>query len=285
MQIIREPDLAQYSSIRIGGLGNFLYQPESEEELFGLLARVDKPIIIGGGTNIVFADRVMRDIVSTARMGMHDLRCAGNKVLVGAGVKLSRLVYDGCRQGLSGVEVLAGIPGTVGGAVVMNAGSRYGCIGDYITGVRVLFLDSKKVVTLLPEDIGYAYRSSVFQSGSDRIILGAELEFSFLEPVAELTARVSAIIAERTAGKVKHPNCGSTFRNPEHELPAGAMIDRLGLKGYRIGGAAVSQQHANILVNIADGSYADFCNLVEYVQERVFNEFGVCLELEIRVMR
>ncbi len=285
MQIIREPDLSQYSSIRIGGLGNFLYQPESEAELFKLLERVKNPIILGGGTNVVFADKVTRDIISLAYLGMHDVSGSGFKVTAGAGVKLSRLVYEGSRQGLSGIEVLAGIPGTVGGAVVMNAGSRYGCIGDYITGVRVLFLDSKKVEVMLPEDIEYAYRSSVFQSGSDRIILSAELEFCDMAPVTELTERVSAIIAERAASKVKYPNCGSAFRNPEHELSAGALIDRLGLKGYRIGGVAISEMHANILVNISGGSYADFCNLVEYVQERVFCEFGVCLELEIRVMR
>ncbi len=284
MKIIERPDLAEYSSIHIGGLGNFLYLPETEAELLVSLRQAAPAQVIGGGTNIIFADGFKRNVLSLSHLAQRDISLSASKVVAGAGVKLSRLVYAGCRAGLSGVEVLAGIPGTLGGAVVMNAGSRYGCIGDFVQQVRV-YARSRDAVVLLPkEELKYAYRYSVLQDESEYIVLGVELEFPDQESAAVLTTRASSIIRERLTSRIRYPNCGSIFKNPAHELTAGAMIDRLGLKGFSVGGIAVAQEHGNIIINRGSGSYAEFVQLLDILRERVYTEYKVELGLEVRVL-
>ena len=287
MQIIKRPNLAEYSSIRIGGLGNFLYFPESEKELVSLLATDDDLTVIGGGTNIVFADMFADNVICLSRLGVRGLEISEAVMSVEAGVKLSRIVYTGVRAGFSGLESLAGIPGTLGGAIVMNAGSRYGCIADFIRRVRVFSRADKKVLTIDSDSLGFGYRCSSFQENSDWIVLGAELAFSSLVDASELKKRVSQTINERIVSKIKLPNCGSVFKNPVHELSAGAMIDKLGFKGYASGSIVVSTVHANIFVNIQPSieSYADFCNLVDFIKNKVYAEYGVELELEIRIIQ
>ncbi len=284
MKIIKNPDLADYSSIHIGGLGNFLYMPQTENELLILLKELNNPLILGGGTNVVFADGFDRDVISLLNFSPRELCFIGNAVSVSAGAKLSRLVYEGCRAGYSGVEALAGIPGTVGGAIVMNAGSRYGSVSQFVKNIRVLSTKTSFARTFTVSEMEYSYRKSMLQHNTEYIVLGAEFEFCELAPVGVLTERASRIIKDRITSSIKLPNCGSVFKNPEYELSAGAMIDRLGLKGYKIGGISISKYHGNIFVNEASATYSDFANLVEYVRDKVFSEFKVRLCLEIRIM-
>lgn len=284
MKIIKNPDLADYSSIHIGGLGNFLYLPQTESELLALVDEQDNPFILGGGTNVVFADGFKREVISLLNFSPRELYFSANVVSVSAGVKLSRLVYEGCRAGYSGVEALAGIPGTVGGAIVMNAGSRYGSISQFVRSIRVLSFKTSSARTFTVAEMEYSYRKSMLQHNPEYIVIGAEFEFPESAPAGVLTERASRIIKDRITSSIKLPNCGSVFKNPEHELSAGEMVDRLGLKGYKIGGIAVSKCHGNIFVNESSATYSDFAGLVEYVRNKVFAEFSVDLRLEIRVL-
>lgn len=283
MKIIEQPQLADYSSIHIGGLGNFLYMPQTLTELESALTTAMNPIIVGGGTNVVFADSFQGDVVSLQTFAADSIAVEGLSVSAQAGVKLAKLVYTLSREGIGGIEVLAGIPGTLGGAVVMNAGSRYGCIGDFVRSIRVLHEGNVRIMKAA--ELDFSYRHSCLQDDPSRVVLGVELEFERKVSAAALTARISEIIRERITSRISQPNCGSVFRNPRHELTAGAMIDRLGMKGRAAGGIAVSELHGNIFVNRGDGVYKDFMDLSALVQERVMAEFGVDLELEIRVFK
>ena len=284
MKIIENPELAEYSSIHLGGLGNFLYLPETETELVAQITASPDLAVIGGGTNIVFADSFHGAVLGLSRFASQDISVVGGSFSIAAGVKLSRVVNTVSEYGWSGVEALAGIPGTVGGAVVMNAGSRYGSISDYVQRIRVFSRKAGRASTLERVELAFSYRHSSLQQNPDYMVLGVELKFTQKAPVEVLADRISEIIRERTTSKIRQPNCGSVFRNPEHELSAGAMIDRLGFRGQAEGGIAVSEIHGNIFVNTGDGCFQDFQNLVDLIQTRVYAEYAVGLELEIRVI-
>ena len=284
MKTIENPKLAEYSSIHIGGLGNFLYLPETENELVEQVASRANLVVLGGGTNVIFADSFQGEVLGVSRLTPFGISRCGGRFTVAAGVKLARVVHAVSRDGWCGIEALAGIPGTVGGAVVMNAGSRYGAISEYISSVRVVSRGGGRVMTLQKDELDFSYRYSALQQNSDYIVLGVELEFTQNAPVEIIAARISEIIRQRVTSGIRLPNCGSVFKNPEHELSAGAMIDRLGYRGYAVGGVAVSEAHGNIMVNIGGGMYRDFQDLVALIRERVYTEYKVELELEIRVI-
>lgn len=284
MQIISKPNLAEYSSIHIGGLGNFLYLPQTEEEVLSALSEQENSFILGGGTNVIFGDSFDRNIISLSKFQNTSVDISANKISVSSGVKLSRLVYEGVRGGCGGCEVLAGIPGTVGGAVVMNAGGKYGDIGEYISSVKVYSKKMCRVLMLSRSDMLFGYRSSILQGSDDLVVLGAELCFEEKGSPEELVGIVHRIIGERMTSRIKLPNCGSVFKNPPHELSVGAMVDRLNLKGFTIGAIAVSEVHGNIFVNKSGATYSDFIVLKNYVASKIYQEYGVDLELEIRVL-
>jgi len=237
--------------------------------------------ILGGGTNVLVADGPLREaVVSTMRL--RGIRWGGGKapeVRVEAGVYLQGLVELAARRGLGGLEVLGGIPGTVGGAVFGNAGGRHGCIGDLVERVRVA--DRDGVLRWLDRDaIRPRYRETDLEG---RVVLEIVLRVTASGP-ARVRPRLEAILRERRG---LQPGCngsmGCFFKNPAERGPAGMLIDRAGCKGARVGDVWVSRRHANFLVNGGRGTASDFLTLARRVRAAVARRFAVRLQPEVRI--
>ncbi|MFA5167441.1 MAG: UDP-N-acetylmuramate dehydrogenase [Candidatus Omnitrophota bacterium] len=284
--------LAPRTTLRIGGPAAYFAEPESEEEISKLLAWAKREglsfFVLGNGSNVIFGDAGYKGLVISMCRFRNDLikmNLDQLQVTVSAGVSLARLVRFCQESGLAGVEFLAQIPGTVGGALVMNAGfSRYAGqhneIGDLVLEVRVLQKDGTPAM-LGREDLKFSYR----HSNLDKYLL--------LEVVLKLWRRPkdqiwNEIKANRDFRKIRQdisgPNAGSIFKNPLglHHA-AGALIERAGLKGKQIGGIQVSEQHANYFINRGNATSADVIQLIEEVQKTVFHATGITLEPEIRI--
>ena len=284
--------LAPHTTLRIGGPAAYFAEPESEEELSKLLSWVQREgvpfFIFGNGSNVIFEDAGYEGLVISMRRFRNDLirmDLYQLQVTVSAGVSLARLVRFCQESGLAGTEFLAQIPGTVGGALVMNAGfSRHGGqrneIGDLVHEVRALQKDGMPV-TLGREDLKFSYR----HSGLEKYLL--------LEATLKLWRRSKDQIQNEMKANhdfrkmrqdITEPNAGSIFKNPLGLSPAaGALIEKAGMKGKRVGGIQVSEQHANYFINLGNATSADLIQLIQEVQKAVFHATGITLEPEIHI--
>ncbi len=294
ISVRRDVELSRFCTMRIGGLARYFAEPRGEEELVDLVqfAREEKiPLfILGKGSNVVFADEGFPGLVMTLiHFRDQDIRIsqATCEVTASAGVHLYRLALA-CRDvGLSGAEFLSGIPGTVGGAVMMNAGfSRFSGqtseMGDLVHEVRVLDLEGTRQ-TFSRNQLEFAYRHSNL---AGKIILEAKLVL--WQRTTEFVDReIRANFEYRNEEQdLKHPSSGSIFKNPLSPLPsAGRLIDSLGLKGTREGGMMVSTRHANYFINAGGATCADLARLIERIQTVVKREKGILLEPEVRIIR
>lgn len=282
--------LAYHTTFRVGGPVSCLALPRTEEALAGLIREAWSQgvpcVILGGGSNVLASDAAMDALVvkvnpsCCGQMRCKDAGDGKSDVYAGAGVGLHRLLGFCLRNGLEGLESLVGIPGTVGGALVMNAGTRDGCITDPL--VRVEFLDREGVPQSIDKsELPIGYRFTGFPE--DCVVTGAH----FLLKQAErgvLKARLMDLMRQRKRTQpLGLPSAGCVFKNPAG-LSAGALIQRSGLKGFRVGDAEVSEKHANWIVNRGNARAADILALIEQIQQRVFRDFGVLLELEVKVL-
>jgi len=281
--------LSKVTSFRIGGPADAVVEPGSEAELAAVLRYVDEHnlpwVILGAGTNVLVGDSGFRGVVvrTTGLTGfeIEPDDPARARVVCEAGVRLASVVARTCREGLTGLEPLWGIPGTFGGAVVCNAGAGGACIADFLTEIRILN-DRGALVPLHRGDFRYGYRSIELPGRS--VVLGGTLRLRHGEPDAIRIALVKAKMARMESQPWDRPSAGCVFKNPSPERPAGAIIDGLGLKGMTVGDAEVSEVHANFIINRGDASAADVLALVEAVRSRVRQAEHVDLELEIRLM-
>lgn len=282
--------LGRHTSFRIGGPAKFWVEPKNESELKKIIIFAKKnrirTFIIGGGTNVLANDEGFNGIVlHLASPSFKNIAIRGTTIKVGAGYSVSALVRFCCDKGLSGLESLIGIPGTVGGAVYMNAGGwsspLYKNIGDYIQSLRVMDYDGN--IRILKKDkIKFGYRNSNLSS---YIVLEAVLKLN-REDSSILTSRCSKFLKmKRNKQVLDMPSAGCVFKNPDDfQFTTGQMIDMLGLKGTRIGGAEISRKHANFIINKKDASSADVMKLIEMVKKRVMDNYKIGLELEIKVI-
>ncbi len=288
----RNVPLAAYTTLHIGGPAAYFSEPESEEEIVKLLAWARREgfsfFVLGNGSNVIFADAGYEGLVISMRRFRNDLvkmDLDRSQVTVSAGVSLARLVRFCQESGLAGTEFLAQIPGTAGGALVMNAGfSRHAGqrneIGDLVLEVRALQKDGTSV-TLGREDLKFSYRHSNLET---YLLLEATLKL-WRRPKDQIQSEMKANQDFRKAKQsIAEPNAGSIFRNPLGLHPsAGALIEKAGLKGRRIGGIQVSEQHANYFINKGNGTSKDVLQLMEEVRKAVFYATGITLEPEIRI--
>ena len=289
----RNVSLAAYTTIKIGGAAKYFAEPLNEDQLRKLLnwAKQDglPCFILGNGSNVVFDDAGYQGLVLSMRRFENDLikvdpdAC---RVTVSAGVSLSRLVRFCQESGLAGTEFLAHIPGTVGGALIMNAGfSRYAgqrnAIGDLVEEVRALTREGA-VVHRNRAELKFSYRHSDL---GDLLVLEATLRL-WRRPKDQIRKEMNANLDFRKAHQQIHePNAGSIFRNPALPYPsAGTLIEKAGLKGKRIGGMQISEQHANYFVNMGGATSADVIRLIEEVQKTLLHATGITLEPEIRIV-
>jgi UDP-N-acetylmuramate dehydrogenase len=279
---VDEP-LERHTSFHIGGPAALMALPATREEAVLCVQTALKlgiePFFMGNGSNLLAADEgVARFIIKST-----NLRCCevqGNVITADSGVTLARLAVFAREQGLTGLEFAHGIPGTLGGAITMNAGAYGGEMAQVVRAVDILEKNGE-VNTLYNFDFGY--RRSAFSDGS-RMILGARLELAAGDR-EQIAARMEELAVQRQSKQpLEYPSAGSMFKRPEGYFAA-ALIDQCGLKGLWVGGAQVSEKHAGFVVNRGGATCADVLGLVEQVKGRVLDETGVTLEMEVKVLR
>jgi len=282
---VREQEpLRRHVSFRIGGPADVLLIPRSTEELRRaagyLFARGIPFTVLGAGSNVLISDRGIRGVVIKVGKGLDRVTFKGGLVVAEAGAGLPHLAREAAARGLAGLEFAAGIPGSVGGAVVMNAGAHGHAMEEIVRAVRVVTSEGEQV--LAPPLLGYAYRTSVLQRGSV-VVLEATLH---LEPSTPEVVRARTEEWLRRRGETQPigpPSSGCVFRNPPGDH-AGRLIDAAGAKGLTVGGARVSEIHANYILNTGSATAADVVGLMDKVSRVVMEKFGVTLEPEIKLL-
>jgi UDP-N-acetylmuramate dehydrogenase len=290
MEVLWDIPLASCTTFRIGGPARCLVRPATVEgvaEIFNRVRAAGVPhLVLGGGSNVLASDEPMEGVVVQLSRACSEIRIAQGgergavRVHVGAGLRLSRLIRFCLENGLSGVEPLVGIPGTVGGAVVMNAGTREGCVADVLLSIEVM--DERGVLQRLERrDLSPEYRS--MRLPGDWTVIGACLGLVAASR-AGIRSRLQSAVEQRKATQpLNKPSAGSIYKNPV-DAPAGWLIERAGLKGFRVGGAAVSEKHANWIVNLGGATSADVRAVMDHIEKSVRLAFGVCLEREILIL-
>ncbi len=283
-ELLAEEPLAPYTTWRIGGPAELLASPADRDDLLaavhwartrGLAWRV-----LGNGSNVLVRDEGVRGLVVRMKRVLDHSRVEGTAVAAGAGASFPALANLAARHGLAGLEFAAGIPGTVGGAIVMNAGWHEFETGNLVSTVEVLDAD-RTVAVHDRERCKFGYRTSAFR-GAGRVVLGAEFRLTPDEPRA-IQARLDGFASTRKANQpTELPSCGSVFLKPEGDF-AGRLIEAAGLRGRRIGDVQVSPKHANFFVNLGGGTAEDALALVELVEAEVFRASGVRLTREFEV--
>lgn len=283
LDIREEEPLRNHVSFRIGGPAKLCLLPASAEELEALCAFLrsagEKPLILGNGSNVLPPDAGLeRTVILTKKATA--ISVEGENIFAESGALLTKVSAAAADAGLSGLEFAYGIPGTVGGALTMNAGAYGGEMKDVT--VRTVYLDAALGKhTAEGTEHGFAYRKSRFTA--DDVILSTELRLSTGDRAA-VAARIRELTEKRRASQpLDRPSAGSAFKRPETGYAA-AMIDECGLKGLRVGGAQVSEKHAGFIVNLGNATAEDVKRLIAEVRERVYDRFGVQLEPEIRML-
>ena len=278
--------LSKFTSLRVGGAAEWLAEPKNLEELQSLISWTQSKKIsyqvIGAGSNLLISDCGLPGL-SICMKKFHGVKLDPESGLVEAfgGELLPSLARQAAKAGLHGLEWAVGIPGTVGGAAVMNAGAQGNCTANWLQSVKVLPLSGGEPFEIKNQDLQFSYRNSLLQK-EQLIVLSA----SFLLDPGHDETKLSRITNEnlnhRTSTQPYHlPSCGSVFRNPE-PLKAGRLIEELGLKGHRIGGAEISKIHANFIVNKGKATANDIYQLISFVQTRVKKAHGFLLHPEVK---
>ncbi len=281
--LLENEPMKDHCSFRIGGPADVYAEPDSEQTLCALwrwLKVRGVPVtVIGNGTNLLVHDEGVRGAV--LRLGERFAAISGDheRFFARAGVTLARLATAAKERGLAGLEFAHGIPGSLGGAVMMNAGAYGGEMRDVVTSVCYLNGDGEVGETWEP---GFGYRQSRFAARGE-IVVGAHLRLTPDDPDA-IHARMMELWAKRTASQpLDKPSAGSTFKRPATGYAA-ALIDQAGLKGFSIGGAQVSEKHAGFVINTGSATFADVTALMEHIQKTVYESSGVMLEPEVKIL-
>lgn len=278
--------LSKHSTLRIGGAADVALFPHSVEKLCQTLTFLKEneipTLVIGKGSNVLFSDEGYRGaIVFTDKC--REIEIKENKIVADAGIPLSALANAVRDQSLSGLEFAFGIPGTLGGAVYMNAGAYGGSMSDVCIRSEYYDLQTGQRGSLTDGEQDFGYRKSIYQSHPERVILRATLQLQKGER-EEITEKMRTYWEKRrTSQPLELPNAGSTFKRPEGHF-AGKLIEDCGLKGLTVGGAQVSAKHAGFIVNIGGATCEDVKRLIEQIQTIVLQKTGVELECEIRFL-
>lgn len=276
--------MSRYTSFRVGGPADMMVFPKAGQvaSVIRLCRQEKKPYyVIGNGSNLLVGDKGIRGVVIKLGTGLEELSIEEDKVAAGAGTLLSKTANFAAEHGLCGMEFAAGIPGTIGGAVVMNAGAYGGEMKDIIEYVTVLDAAGAEHELALKE-LELGYRTSCIPK-QEYIVTRAVLRLAFGDKEG-IFARMKELNAQRTAKQpLQFPSAGSTFKRPAGYF-AGKLIMDAGLRGYQIGGAQVSEKHCGFVINRGGASAADIRALIEHIQTEVEQRFGVRLEPEVRML-
>lgn len=281
---LREP-MARHTTFRVGGPVDLFLEPQDEADLLlmlHLLHQAQVPVrLLGNGSNLLVADRGIRGAIIRLTPNFSQITREGETIVAGAGAKLARVVHFAAAEELSGLESTLGIPGTIGGALVMNAGTDVGSISDLVEKATFLTLAGECLEKTNCE-LCYGYRHSALQDGQ-LVVLEARLKLATGERNTIL-AKMARLEEKRTSRQpTRCHTAGSTFKNLP-DIAAGKLIDRAGCKGYRIGGAEVSEKHANFIIAHPEATASDIRNLANWMHRRVREEHGRELEMEVEII-
>ncbi len=265
------------TTMHCGGKIAVLFEPESPQQLRELIGRLEDFVVLGGGSNLIFEDTLITRPVIRLGRGFNTIQRTGDHLAAGAALSTGALLSSCVDNGLSGLEFIAGIPGTVGGALWMNAGTSTSGIMNAVESVEVM--DREGIHTLAREAIPYGYRHGGIPTQS--VILGAR--FALNSAPRDRIQETIASFLEKRRSQPRGYSCGSVFRNPAGSA-AGLLIEQAGMKGFSIGGAKVSDIHANFIINDGNASTSDIKVLIDTVKQRVREKFGIELVEEVRII-
>src|SRR5271170_6449730 len=282
--IRRDEPLAKHTTLRVGGPADVYVEPASEEDLASIVKFCGeneiKFFILGRGSNLLVRDGGFRGVViCLSQPAFSKIEIVGERLHCGAGAKLKNVSVEAKRNDLSGVEFLEGIPGSVGGALRMNAGAMGGATFDVVESVRVMDFDGN-ISEMSPKEMSVDYRSCA--ALKNHIALGAVFRCQTL-PRAEIEQRMKAFSKKRWGSQPAAPSAGCIFKNPG-AIPAGRLVDELGLKGARVGGAVVSAEHGNFIVNDGKATARDVLELISILKAKAKAERGIELHTEVEII-
>ncbi len=279
--ILLDESLSKYTWMRVGGAADYYVEPVDKNDLTEITKYFQQNgfpfLILGRGSNILIGDEGIRGAVINLETALSGIRIESDCVIADAGVWLQKFADFCIQHDFSGVEMLAGIPGTVGGAIVMNAGAHGGEISNHVVQVEVL--RGGEIVTVLKQDADFSYRHSAFEHD---IVLGATFHLPKGDREELAKRRRELILKRNETQPLELPNSGSMFKNPPNTFAA-RLIEQAGLKGKRIGNAQISEKHANFIVNLGGAKAADIIQLLELARRTVYQNSGIQLELEVRL--
>lgn len=284
-RIFLDEQMKKHTSFKIGGPADFFIIINNFKELIKICSFSNENkipfMIIGNGSNLLVKDNGIRGIVAKLNFNKLEIDEENEKLIVSSDYPVSKLARKCAKFGLSGTEFLAGIPGTIGGAIKMNAGAYGNEMKDIV--VKTTYLDENyNIKTISNEEQCFEYRNSIFKSKS-YIILETQLKLK-KEESSNITARIDELMKNRIEKQpVDFPSAGSTFKRLPNCFTA-KLIDECGLKGYSIGGAEVSEKHAGFIINKGNATAKDVLNLVEYIKEKVYQRYNEKIELEVLIV-
>ncbi len=285
LELRTEEPMARHTTFRVGGPARLMAFPKDKKEIKAAVRAADEmgvvPFFLGNGSNLLVADKgVEAFVIKTG--GLHQTREVNRRLRAECGIPLSRLAMAALGRGLTGLEFAHGIPGSLGGAVVMNAGAYGGEMVQVLTAVT--YLDKHGQEHTVPaSECSLTYRHSMFTDHPEWLVLEAEMELEQGD-AEEIRSKMEDLSQRRKSKQpLEYPSAGSTFKRPEGHFAA-ALIEQCGLKGLTVGGAQVSEKHAGFVINRGGATCADILKLTEQIRETVLRETGVTMELEVRTL-
>ena len=280
--LTKEP-MASHTTFRVGGEADYLVMPRSVDEVGQVIAACREEgmdyMLIGNGSNLLVSDKGYRGVIIQLLDNFREISVQGKGIYAQAGALLSTVARTAQKAGLAGMEFAGGIPGTIGGAMMMNAGAYGGEMKDIVSSVSVMDAQGR-VSQYTCEDMAFGYRDSAL-AHDELYALEITLALQEGDP-EEIAAEMNALAEKRSAKQpLEYPSAGSTFKRPEGHY-AGALIEQAGLRGYQIGGAQVSEKHCGFVINAGGATAADVRELIEYVQQTVEEHSGVRMTPEVR---
>lgn len=277
-------DTPIFNTYKLNCIAKIVANVKTIDELKNILNILNKEnekyLVLGGASNVILPKYY--DGVVIKLIGFNKMTNDNGKIYVEANYMLNKLSMELSKEGYTGLEWASGIPGSIGGSIYNNAGAYKFEIKDVLTKVTVLENDEIKELTL--EEMKFAYRTSIFKENKNMIILSCEMKLE-KSNVEEIMATINERKEKRLQSQpLDMPSCGSVFRNPEG-LVAGKLIDDLGLKGYKIGGAKISEKHANFIVNDGNATYEDIISLIDFIKEKIKKEYNIDLILEQEIIK
>ncbi len=283
--VLENVSLKDYNTYKIGGNAKYIVKPSSVDNLINLIEYLKKEnidfLVIGKGSNIILPDEDF-DGVLILLDNLNKYVIKDNVVEVEAGIVLGTFIMNLVNNSLGGLENLCGIPGTLGGAIVGNAGCYGSLISDCL--VSVTYLENGTIKTISKNDCNFSYRDSIFKRDKNKIILSCKFELNKSNKEDMLEVIKENTLKRKNSQPLEYPNAGSVFRNPVN-IAAGKLIEDLGLKNYNINGAYVSDKHANFIINKDNAESKDIVTLIELIQEKVEKEYEIKLILEQEIIK